>query len=633
MGKVKSIQYHLLLQFIVLLALYFLCRILFVALNKTELNVTFSVDTILLFIKAIRFDVSAIFMANSLFIVLIFLPIPITFNKYYLAFLKWLFLITNGLFLLLNLIDVAYFPFIHKRMQADVFLFLNGDKGFDFFTLLPKFLAQFWYLLVLFILFISILYKSYQYSHSYKEQAATTFKNFLYSFVAFLVYAGIAILGIRGGFQMKPIDLIHASEMAEIRNIPAILNTPFTVIKTIDKKSLPQVNYFSAKEMNQWNNGLHLPISNNEFSKENVVIIVIESLSKKYVGMLNGKGKTPFIDSLLNESLLFTNGFANAKESIQGIPAVTASIPSLQDEPFIFSPYSTNKITSLANLLKKKGYNTSFFHGGTNGTMGFDSYSKLAGFDQYYGRTEFNNDEEYAGSWGIWDEPFLQYMVQNLTKTQQPFFSTVFTLNPHHPFKIPEKYAAKFKQDGPDILKCISYIDYALSKFFESAKKQAWFNNTLFVITADHTSPFTENDKVNQMDDYRIPIAFYKPNGTLKGLNSSIANQIDILPTILDLMKYPEPYFSYGNNLLNTSKEKFAVTYNGGVYQYIDSSYCYHFNGERAIGLYNWRADTSLAKNLLLTKPVPDFHLQDQQLKKMIQWYNSSMNNNKMYIE
>jgi phosphoglycerol transferase MdoB-like AlkP superfamily enzyme len=607
--------------------------LLFVSLNKAEFNISFSLDTAWLFIKAMRFDLSAIFMANSLFILMLFLPAPITFNQYYLGFLKWLFLVTNGLFLLVNLIDIAYFPFIHKRMQADALLFLNGKKGNDFFNLLPTFIIQYWYLLLVFIGIIYVLNKTYQYTHALKERTTSTVKNYVFSFTAFLFYAGLTILGIRGGLQMKPIDLIHASEMAEIKNIPAILNTPFAIIKTMDKKNLSEVTYFSTEEINSWNNGVHLPQTNKAFTKENVVVIVIESLSKKYVGMLNGTAKTPFIDSLLKESLLFTNGFANARESIQGIPAITASIPSLQDEPFIFSPYSTNKITSLANLLKKQGYSTSFYHGGTNGTMGFDSYSKLAGFDQYYGRTEFNNEEEYAGSWGIWDEPFLQYMAQNLSSTRQPFFSTVFTLNPHHPYKIPEKYAEKFKQAGPVILPCISYVDYALRKFFETAKKQPWFNNTLFVITADHTSPFSENDKINSMDEYRIPIALYKPSGSLKGINTGIANQMDVMPTVLNLLNFPEPYFSYGNDLLNSTKEKFAVSYNAGVYQYIDSSYCYHFNGEKALGLYNWRNDSTLAKNLLNTKPLPDFKKQDQQLKKMIQWFNASMNNNKMHVE
>ncbi len=463
--------------------------------------------------------------------------------------------------------------------------------------------------------------------------APSTIKDFLLSSLFLVFGAGITILGIRGGTQKYPVDIIHASEMTEVQNVPVLLNSPFTIIKTMGKKELPQVNYFTDAEIKDMNNGIHVPNPNLGFKKMNVVVIIVESLSKKYIGYFNGEAKTPFMDSLFAESMVFTNGFANARESIQGIPAVVASIPAWGDEPFIFSDYSSNKITTLPALLGREGYYSAFFHGGNNGTMGFNSFSKLASYKDYFGRNEYNNEQDFDGDWGIWDEPFLQYVDRKLTSTPQPFFASVFTLNTHEPFIIPKKYEKQLAQKGHPLLSCISYADLALSKFFESAKKSSWYNNTLFVITADHTSPVIDKNKSSTMEHYRIPIVFFRPDGSLKGVNKSIASQVDILPSVMHLLNYPHSYFSLGNDLFDVQSNRYSINYNAGVFQFIDSSYCYQFNGQKALAVYNWGKDSSLSKNLL-NSGVDKKEIQtcDKQLKKMIQIYTQSMINNKMYV-
>ena len=218
----------------------------------------------------------------------------------------------------------------------------------------------------------------------------------------------------------------------------------------------------------------------------------------------------------MKESLVFTNAFANAKSSMEGIPAILASIPSWMDDPFIYSFYSGNQITSLASLLKPKGYTSSFFHGGKNGTMGFDSFCKLAGIENYYGRTEYGEERDFDGNWGIWDEPLMQFAVRKMSESQKPFVSSIFTLNTHHPFTIPEKYRKQFKQGGHPLMTTIRYTDHAMKRFFEEAAKTDWYKNTIFVITADHTALDIEGEENSAMDDYRIPIIFFSPDGKLK---------------------------------------------------------------------------------------------------------------------
>jgi len=629
MYTVKTKTFRLISQIGILLFLYFVCRLIFVFSNHSLFELSSLSNVFLLFLGGMRFDLSAIFFINVLFVALSLLPAPFVANKYYQKFLRFWFVLTNGFFLLLNLCDVAYFPFVHKRMQFDVMLFLNGKKGADFLHLLPTFLLQYWYLILFFVAMVYFLYLSYNRTIRIASIVPNTVKNYLVAIFVFAFSVAFCVLPIRGGLQFKPLDLIHASEMTAVQNIPALINTPFSIFKTVKKKGLKDVEYYMDEQTVKMD-GIHHPLTNDAFTKQNVVVIIVESLSKKYLGCFGGKAKTPFLDSLFGNGLVFKNAFANAKESVQGIPAIISSTPSWQDDAFIFSSYSTDMITSLPNLLKTQGYQSSFFHGGSNGTMGFDSYSKLAGFDKYFGRSEYDNEQDFDGDWGIWDEPFLQFMNKQLDTMRQPFLSTVFTLNTHHPFNVPAQYKAQLKQGGHPLLSCIQYTDIALSKFFASASKSTWFKNTLFIITADHTGPNVDDDAVEGLDDYRIPIVFYKPDGSMKGTSNAIANQIDILPSTMHLLHYPLPYFAFGNNLFDATASKFSVNYNAGIFQYIDSSYCYQFNGQQGIGSYNWKMDGLFHTNLYTANLKGDAQKRDEQLKRTIQLFNHSMITNSM---
>ena len=300
------------------------------------------------------------------------------------------------------------------------------------------------------------------------------------------------------------------------------------------------------------------------------------------------------------------------------------------NESYITSPYGSNQMNSLANLLKQQNYYTAFFHGGSNGTMGFDAFCNLAGYDNYFGRTEYNNEKDFDGHWGIWDEEFLQYTANTINKKQQPFFATVFTLSSHHPFPIPERYKGKFKEGPLPIEKSVGYSDFALRKFFESVKKMPWFNNTLFVLTADHTGISEDPFYSNSLGNYSIPIIYYMPNSQLKGRDSKATQQIDIMPSVLDFINYPSSYFAFGNSVFDNTAEHFALTFNSDLFQLIEKNFVFQFNGDKAINLYNFSND-SLLKNNLINTEIGVAEKMENKTKAIIQTYQQGLINNKMH--
>jgi phosphoglycerol transferase MdoB-like AlkP superfamily enzyme len=635
-----SIRYNSILSLLkqvgTLLLLYTCCRILFYVFNYSYFSDLAFGSFIYLLFAGLRFDLSIIVLSNSLFLLLYLFPTRFREKKGYRIFLRSLFILVNSIAMLANCIDFSYFRFTLKRTTADALHFFDGKIGNDLGTLLPVFLKDYWYIFLLWILLTGLLIFLYNRIEKKRLALAWTQKEFSREKNIFILFIPIAIVAYRGGVQLKPISAIDAGEYTSVKYVPLVTSTPFTIIKTLDVPAIQPVIYFSdEQEMKRLYNPVKEPRA-TDLKKKNVFIIILESFSKEYVGALNNRrrGYTPFLDSLIKESLTFTNAYANAKRSIEGIPAVVAGIPSWMYEPYITSTYGSNQINSLPNLLKAQGYYSAFFHGGTNGTMGFDAFASLAGYDNYYGRKEYNNEKDFDGNWGIWDEEFLQYTLKTISEKQQPFLATVFTLSSHHPYTIPAKHAGKFESGILPIHISVRYTDYALRQFFESAKKTTWFANTLFVLVADHTSISEDPFYTNKVGNNAIPIIFYSGDRSLKSMDSTVMQQIDIMPSVLDYLHYPAAYFGFGNSVFDSTQSHYAFSYSsdGDAYQLIEHNYSFGFNGQKAIELYNLSKDSLLQTNLIDTDTTSIKHQMEQKTKAIIQTYQQALINNKMYV-
>ncbi|MBK7763865.1 MAG: sulfatase-like hydrolase/transferase [Bacteroidetes bacterium] len=547
---------------------------------------------------ALRFDLSTICTINLFYAFLMLIPFSFVSNKMYQFVLQILFVVSNVIALLFDIGDIAYFPYVRKRMSADVFDLMS--KKSDFIDLLPSYLQSFWYIPILMLVFV-FGFTYFNNKLIVSKHHITKVNTGLMSWLMLLIALAVFIIAIRGGLQLKPILNSNARLVANNEEVPIVLNTPFSILHSFEQASLTRMNYYSETTLRKYFNPIH-NYKREQPQKMNVVLIILESFGKAYTGIGGRKSYTPCLDSLMRNGLVFSNAFANAHRSSDGVPACIAGIPAAMDEAFITSKYATNSFEALPNLLKPLGYSTSFFHGGTNGTMSFDIFCKSAGFDQYYGRTEYANDKDYDGTWGIWDEPYLQYFASTLGKQKQPFLSAVFTLSSHEPFTLPSSFHHNYIQSLRGIQRGIAYSDWALKNFFESASQTSWFKNTLFVITADHNFLAAKDDQGYYnagMGLYAIPVLFYSPiDKNLMGNRREVFQQIDIMPTILDYLHYPQPFFAYGNSGFDSSRKPIVYTQMGSHTQMLIDNYLVTADNMVINGLYDFSRDSTM-KNYL----------------------------------
>ncbi|MFM2190295.1 MAG: Lipoteichoic acid synthase 1, partial [Bacteroidota bacterium] len=409
----------------------------------------------------------------------------------------------------------------------------------------------------------------------------------------------MAFLGARGSWDLKPLRIANAASVGHPGAAPITLNTPFTIIKTFGAPTMELRYEMDEKEATRHFKREKSNGADEQVKPLNVVVIILESFSAEYSALLSGnKGYTPFLDSLMQQGLYFTHAYANAKKSIDGIPAVTSSIPALMPVSFITSPYSANRITSIAGLLAEEGYASAFFHGGNNGTMGFDNFSRISGHQKYFGRSEYGRGD-YDGNWGVFDEPFYEFTVRECSKMKQPFAITFFSLSSHHPYSIPEKLKGRFPKGQLPIHESIGYADYALRAFFEAASKQPWYNNTLFVLTADHTGPAELTEYSTRNGVFKIPMVYYKPDGSLKGVSDRTVQQSDIMPTVLDYLGYKKKWMDFGTSVFDSNSIGMAINSTGDLFQIIRNDSLLQFDGMKSVALYSLKSDPLMQYNLI----------------------------------
>lgn len=634
MKRIPNIYKLMLSRYALTLLVLYLTQLSFYLLNASLFQVESFGAFGRIFLGCTRYALSSVSVFLAPYLLMCLLPLPIKDKKAYRYVANGFYWLANIFIMVTNLIDTGYYRFTFKRLTSDITRYLG--VGGDFKELVPQFLRDYWHIVLIFVILLTLFFvcdRLLRKRFAPTKETATP-RWYVGSSIVFLLAASLVVIAQRGGLQVRPLNLMNASRYASTQNTALVLNTPFTLYRTFGKPALEKKNFFSEKELAKiysphikpqsetWADSLFAePL---QVGKTNVVVIILESFSAEYLKTYNRSGVsyTPFLDSLAAQSIVF-QGLSNGKKSIDGIPAVLSSLPLMMEESYLTSCYGGNTLGSFASPLAARGYATAFFHGGYNGTMNFDNYTRKVGFRHYFGKNEYHNDKDYDGNWGIFDEPFLQFMAKQLDTLPQPFAAALFTLSSHHPYSLPEQHKGRFPKGTMIVHETVGYTDYALRKFFETASKQDWFANTLFIITADHSALTSQKEFKTQLGLFRIPFIIYHPQLKHPVLSQDFAQQIDIYPTIADLLHLDGEIFSFGRSVFSPLPH-YYIYYTNGEYLLLMGKYLSKYREGYPTELYDVSRDAGLENDL--AKKLPALTAKHRRMTEaIIQQYNNSI--------
>ncbi len=626
-------------RFILAMLLFQMCRIFFYVANTDLFPDTTWSDMPQLMLGGMVFDLSGVIYVNLLFLVMQIIPFRLVSNAIYQTISRGIFYTCNSIALAANLMDTFYYRFTLRR--TSFFFFEEFKNETHKLRMISHIIADYWYTIIVFAMIVLLMAKAVNLV-KVKPINIKGYKYYIPATALTLITLTLMVGGVRGGFahSTRPITVSNASQyVANIGEEAIVLNTPFSMIRTSEAKSIQEYHYFTNEAKL---NAIYTPIHqahNGSINKKNIVILILESFGKEYVGaynhnrgIANYQGYTPFLDSLITVSTTFKHSLANGRKSIDAMASIFASIPAVGNS-FILTPYSSNQFQSIFEILKTEGYNTSFFHGAPNGSMGFLAFSKKIGIDHYHGRNEYNTwrpgNNDFDGMWGIWDNKFLEYYSHELNLMKEPFLSSIFTLSSHHPFKVPTEYEGKFPKGNLPIHQPIGYTDMALRNFFDRAQQQAWFNNTIFVLCADHANQSFYKEYQNNMGMFEIPIIIYEPAKPKGKMMEKLASQIDIMPTLLQMIGYNKAFFSFGHNLYDERNENFTINSLGETHFLYYKNYIASFNNNgKVLSIHDY---TQLGNENLLDK-CPEQDIITQKAHAFMQQHNNRLIENKLTL-
>lgn len=577
---------------LLLLGLNFLLRVAFLLNNFAQAQAIESRELLSAFLMGVRFDLATILIVNGL--IFLFLMTPLRMHSRMLTYkvINVFVLILNIPVLLLNGVDVIYFGFSERRLTHELYT----TRG-DLLNVPPREYFEFWpYILGVGIVIFALYKILSKLTIRSMKKAGDQPREMVRprSWVLPLIAGLFIITGIRGGLQhqLRPGNaFITDNHFAGFLG----LNSAYTVINSmfVMKRDKPPVLVDESEAIETVRFAVHndfdLEFASDEYpllrktcfdSPEkdyNVVVLILESFNADNVGVLTDtpleESITPAFDQLAAEGMLYTNYHSNGSRSVEALPAILNSIPELYSRPIIGSEQEKNANWGIGNMLESRNYHTSFFHGGKNGTMGFDRYCKTSGLNHYFGKDEYPEPErDYDGAWGIYDDPFMQNMHTEMCAFPEPFFSAYFSISNHHPFGMPESGYEHIKErtDLTPFQRTTQYSDEALGHFFEKAKQEDWYERTIFIVTADHTNHDWSDPDKTVMDYSHVPLLIIGPE-VETGVSDLPANHINLLPTLIDLLQLDTYHASTGVSLFSKGNSPRVLTDQGVITLACDS--------------------------------------------------------------
>jgi phosphoglycerol transferase MdoB-like AlkP superfamily enzyme len=381
----------------------------------------------------------------------------------------------------------------------------------------------------------------------------------------FLVIAAVAILPVRGGVGIAPMNPAKVYFSSHIFSNHASLNAVWNFLYSLSKsgeinKKYPE--YMPAGQAGEWYDLLTespepAPLILNH-QKPNIVFILLEGFTSKVIAPAGGMaGITPNFNCLAEEGLFFSNIYASGDRSNKGLVAVLSGFPAQSTQPVIKSISKLSKLATITGVLGKAGYQSTFYYGGDPDFSNIRAYLHHSGINRLVTKNEFP-DSLNTSKWGVHDEHVFRLLLNEMDTARSPCFKMFFTLSSHEPFDIPATPAFSGNSEDSLFLSSIHYTDEWIGWFFDEAKKRAFWNNTLFVLIADHGHRLPGKSKYFMPDKFSIPMLWLGGALEQKGVVTRIGSQIDLAATLLFQLGLDAEEFRFSQNLLCNPKEQFA---------------------------------------------------------------------------
>lgn len=548
----------------------------------------------------VRVDIALIFTFTSLIWLALLLPFNFTANKSYRSFFGILWGVILGAIIFFNIGDILYFGFVNRHLNNELSL-IGNDVGILVEMVVDFYLIQTILGTIFYFIIVYFFYKVFNSTLKNKDIRQREWANVLLVII-------IAFLGIRGkldGISFGTSDAFAVNKVSSgnlalngffcfyrggtIHNVNHSAVKPEQAIDSV-KKSLMSKEFEFVNE----NFPLMRKSVKNAKNNYNVVIIMIESLSAKYIDALahNDFKVTHTLDKLAKEGQLFTNFYANGQRSQEGITSIYTGITQPVGFENLGEGLELYNPSYLGNIAQKNGYSTLAMQSSDRGSFRVDKLSALAGFKEYYGAEDIEQtgDESGQPNYGAWDGNGFRFLSKKLKTIKEPFISFFFTASTHSPFYSPGKQWEKYPHDTSSengFLNTVNYVDAQINEFMEQSKKEPWFERTIFIFTADHTNHTKlssakeiKPSKVN-LPNFHVPLIIYAPKILTPKKSDIIASHNDILPTIIDILGWKTPFTTIGNSLSDESiKHRFAFVKMGSIVGIDDGkgSVFYNFN-------------------------------------------------------
>ncbi|MBL0174571.1 MAG: sulfatase-like hydrolase/transferase [Ignavibacteria bacterium] len=631
--------------FVLLMGVYTLLRLGFYLSNLAFFDGVPASDIAAAFVHGLRFDASALLLINAPLLVLFLLPGDPSRWRWFRRALFALFCAVNILGIALNIADFEYYATIQRRLLYEPYTMMP-----DLARMAPSLLVKHTLPVLLFAVVSGLVVLLLARTARAVWSRGAAKRGWLRESGFFVLAVLLLVLGIRGGVQLKPIRQANAFFTARASVGYLVLNSTYTVTRSLFQPMLPEYSFRPPetvrRELDEMlrrederflrpdYDFLRAAAPVDSARRLNVVVLIMESWTSVYSGCITGKrSATPFFDSLAADGLLFTNFIASGQRSIEAVPAILASVPALWPASLIGSQAELDRFRGLGDILREQGYATSFHHGAATGSMGFDAFSRLAGFQRYFGKEDYPDaaDSLMDGVWGLNDEPFFLDAAEKIGALGQPFCSVLFSLSSHDPFELPRHRRPLFEgfAEDSEFEQSLRYSDFAVSQFFRAARRAPWFANTVFIITGDHTLFGARN---SFHSSFHVPMLLYAPGIVAPGRDARMGSHCDILPTVLDLLRLRTSHASMGASLLRPGTPRYAVVRYGPQFGIFSDSLVLVHDLENTVGLYNPHRDPQFTRDLQHREPALAEDLRTK-LLCYIQAATSAIRRDRIYTE